>query len=58
MNRLFFAIVCLSLFTVGSFADREYEDHGHGHDHHHHHDHDHDHDHHDHASHKKLFTGM
>lgn len=56
MHRLSFAVVCLSLLTVGSFADREYEEHGH--DHHHHHHHHHDHDHHDHDSHKKLFGGM
>ncbi|CAF2516562.1 unnamed protein product [Rotaria sp. Silwood2] len=37
---------------IGSFADKEYEEHGH--DHHHHHG---DHDQHDHESHKKLFTG-
>ena len=42
MARLFFATVCVLLFIAGTFADKEYEEHGHGHDHHHHHHHDHD----------------
>ncbi len=39
MARLFLATTCVFLLILGSFADKEYEDHGHGH-HHHHHDHD------------------
>jgi len=53
MNRLFLVTGCLLLCILGTFADKEYENHGHGH---HHHDHD-GHDHHDHESHQKLFTG-
>jgi len=40
MVRLFLAATCVFLLILGSFADKEYEDHGHGHHHHHHHDHD------------------
>jgi len=35
MARLFLATACVFLLILGSFADKEYEDHGH-----HHHDHD------------------
>jgi hypothetical protein len=38
MNRLFLATACVLLLILGTFADKEYVDHGH--DHHHHHSHD------------------
>ncbi len=41
MVRLFLLTVCFALLILGSFADKEYEEHGHDHHHHHHH-HDHD----------------
>ncbi len=37
MNQSFLATACFLLLILGSFADKEYEDHGHDH---HHHDHD------------------
>jgi len=46
MVRLFVAVACFLLLILGTFADKEYEehshDHGHDHDHYHHHHHDHD----------------
>jgi hypothetical protein len=41
MVRLFLAAAFFTLLIAGTFADKEYEEHGHGHSHdHHHHDHD------------------
>jgi len=40
MARLFVVVACFILLSLGTYADKEYEEHSHDHDHYHHHDHD------------------